>query len=90
MSTYFEMRKKSTTITGRSKLSSPSNEMENYQDGYLNVPILTRDRASPSVGSIQSDPESCLDGYFSDDDDASVYGWFRIFYLKFLSKKINN
>ncbi|KAE9550449.1 hypothetical protein FO519_006339 [Halicephalobus sp. NKZ332] len=59
--------------SGRSKLSSPSNEMECYQDGYLNVPIMSRDRASPSVGSIQSDPESCLDGYFLDDDDNSLY-----------------
>ena len=53
--------------------------MEIYQDGYLNVPIMSRDRASPSVGSVQSDPESCLDGYFYDDDDDSMISGFYIF-----------
>ena len=76
MSTPVILRKK-PSFAGRSKLSSPSNEMECYQDGYLNVPIMSRDRASPSVGSIQSDPESCLDGYFMDDDDNSLYGRFE-------------
>uniref|UniRef100_A0A7E4WCB6 Bestrophin homolog n=1 Tax=Panagrellus redivivus TaxID=6233 RepID=A0A7E4WCB6_PANRE len=62
----------------RSKLSSPqsSNCMEG-NDTLLNVPI-SRDRASPSVGSIQSDPESCIDGYFMDDDDDTMIGWFYL------------
>lgn len=66
--------------------------MECYQDGYLNVPIMSRDRASPSVGSIQSDPESCIDGYFMDDDDNSLYGRFEfikvLFHFGTKSKKI--
>lgn len=75
-------RSSTNTLTDRSKLPSPSNDMDNYQDSYLNVPIMSRDRASPSVGSIQSDPESCLDGYFMDDDDTSLYGWFELLLIK--------
>uniref|UniRef100_A0A914DUS2 Uncharacterized protein n=1 Tax=Acrobeloides nanus TaxID=290746 RepID=A0A914DUS2_9BILA len=49
-----------------------------YTDSsYLNVPMISRDRSSPSIGSNLSDPESCLDGCVFDDDDESILGWFR-------------
>uniref|UniRef100_A0A914QSD2 Uncharacterized protein n=1 Tax=Panagrolaimus davidi TaxID=227884 RepID=A0A914QSD2_9BILA len=69
---------------GKSKLSSPSTApaMECYNgDGYLNVPIMSRG-PSPSVGSVQSDPESCIDGYFYDDDDDSLISRFYFFFMK--------
>ncbi|KAI1710466.1 hypothetical protein Ddc_13413 [Ditylenchus destructor] len=58
-------------------------------DDFLKVPHPSGG-ASPSICSAQSDPESCLDGFLNEDEDACSFGWLNLYFHSFTQHSIKN
>uniref|UniRef100_A0AC35U6K0 Transmembrane protein n=1 Tax=Rhabditophanes sp. KR3021 TaxID=114890 RepID=A0AC35U6K0_9BILA len=61
---------KSLSFARNRSISARNRSSQSFNHNYLNVPALSG-RTSPSVASMNSDPESCMgvDGCYGNDDD---------------------
>uniref|UniRef100_A0A1I7XI12 Uncharacterized protein n=1 Tax=Heterorhabditis bacteriophora TaxID=37862 RepID=A0A1I7XI12_HETBA len=76
MTTTFQA---SRQLPARESIQQPNECMVSFggQRSYLRVPDQISGRTSPSVASMTSEPESCIDDnhYMQDDDEVDIGEW---------------